>query len=231
MPRIQYVLFDLDGTLIDSAPAILASYRDAFAAAGRTPVIPVDSSIVGPPLTETLQLLGGSKDPALIAELAAHFKASYDTTGYRQTAAYPGVADMLARLVAGGYRLAIATNKRLHPTRLILQHLGWSSWFEAVYALDLFEPRLPDKAAMIARLVSDLRIPRDTAVYIGDRSEDGESADANQLTFCAATWGYGSLAAEDMAPHWRAFATPGDVADAFGAPEARPRAVIDHTCP
>lgn len=213
MPRYLHVLFDLDGTLIDSAPAILASYREAFAAAGRTPVMPIDAGIVGPPLLETLEMLTGSTEPALIAELAAHFKASYDTTGYRQTAAYDGVGDMLARLAAGDCRLAIATNKRLHPTRLILQHLGWAGHFDAVYALDMFEPRLPDKATMIARLMADRGIPRDIAVYVGDRSEDGESADANHLPFLAATWGYGSLDAAEMAPHWRAVTSPAALAE------------------
>jgi phosphoglycolate phosphatase len=213
MPRYRHVLFDLDGTLIDSAPAILASYRDAFAAAGRTPAIPVEAGIVGPPLLETLEMLAGSREPALIATLAQGFKASYDTTGYRQTAAYAGVGDMLARLNAGGCRLSIATNKRLHPTRLILEHLGWSGHFEAVYALDMFEPRLHDKAAMIARLLADLDIPREEAVYVGDRSEDGLSANANHLPFLAATWGYGSLSPAEMAPHWRALASPAALAD------------------
>ena len=213
MPRYRHVLFDLDGTLIDSAPAILASYRDAFAAAGRTPAIAIEPGIVGPPLLETLEMLSGSDDPALIAALAQGFKASYDSRGYRQTAAYTGVGDMLARLKAGGCRLSIATNKRLHPTRLILAHLGWSSHFEAVYALDLFEPRLQDKAAMIARLLADLDIAREEAVYVGDRSEDGLSANANQLPFLAATWGYGSLSPAEMAPHWRALPSPATLAD------------------
>ncbi len=215
MSRYRHVLFDLDGTLIDSAPAILASYRQAFAAAGVTPVVPVDAAIVGPPLTETLQLLSGSRDPALIARLAERFKESYDTAGYRQTAAYPGVDELLAQLAASGRLLAIATNKRLHPTRLILDHLGWSRHFDAVYALDMFEPRLPDKAAMIARLLADKGIAVDAAVYVGDRSEDGESADANHLPFLAATWGYGSLAPADMAPHWRALASPAALAGAI----------------
>ncbi|MCV2217314.1 HAD family hydrolase [Thauera sp. Sel9] len=213
MPAYRHILFDLDGTLIDSAPAILASYRDAFATAGRSPARTIDASIVGPPLTETLQMLAGSTDPALIAPLAEGFKASYDSTGYLQTTAYAGVGEMLARLAAGGGRLAIATNKRLHPTRLILQHLGWAHHFDAVYALDMFEPRLPDKAAMIARLLADRGIPREEAVYVGDRAEDGESADANRLPFIAATWGYGSLQAGDMAAHWQAAASPEALAD------------------
>ena len=120
---------------------------------------------------------------------------------------------MLRRLGAAGCTLSIATNKRLLPTRLILEHLGWSGHFAAVYALDLFEPRLPDKAAMIARLLQDRGIDRADAVYVGDRGEDGESADANQLPFIAATWGYGSLEAGEMAPHWRAVASPAALAD------------------
>ena len=208
MPRYCQVLFDLDGTLIDSAPAILASYRDAFASTGHRPVIAIDAGIVGPPLLETLRMLAGTRDAAVIDALAAGFKASYDSTGYRQTAAYEGVDAMLRRLGAAGCTLSIATNKRLLPTRLILEHLGWSGHFAAVYALDLFEPRLPDKAAMIARLLQDRGIDRADAVYVGDRGEDGESADANQLPFIAATWGYGSLSPAELAPGWKLASTP-----------------------
>ena len=213
MPRYPHILFDLDGTLIDSAPAILASFHDAFAQAGITPARTIDDSVIGPPLTETLQLLSGSDDPRLIAQLTEAFKASYDQEGYKATAAYAGVGDLLAELVAAGLQLSIATNKRLLPTRLILAHLGWADHFATVYALDLFEPRLPHKAAMIARLMQDRAIARDQAVYVGDRSEDGESADANGLAFIAATWGYGSLTPAEMTPHWHAVASPTALAD------------------
>ena len=208
MARYPHILFDLDGTLIDSAPAILASFREAFASTGIAPVRSIDESVIGPPLTETLQLLSGSNDPALIGQLADAFKASYDSEGYKATAAYAGVGDLLAQLAAAGRQLSIATNKRTHPTRLILAHLGWLDYFSHVYALDLFSPRLPNKAAMIARLLADQNIPREQAIYIGDRSEDGESADANNLPFIAVTWGYGSLTASEMRPGWRAAAQP-----------------------
>ena len=208
MPRYQHILFDLDGTLIDSAPAILASYREAFSRCDVTPARTIDESIVGPPLIETLQLLTASHDKALIERLAEAFKASYDSEGYQQTAAYAGVGEMLAQLRDAGLQLSIATNKRIHPTRLILAHLGWLGHFEHLYALDLFEPRLPHKAAMIARLLADKEIPTEASIYIGDRSEDGESADANCLPFIAVTWGYGSLTASEMQPGWRAAAQP-----------------------
>jgi len=213
MPRHPHILFDLDGTLIDSAPAILASFREAFARTGITPARSIDDSVIGPPLVETLQLLSGSDDPALVAGLAEAFKASYDSEGYKATAAFAGVGELLAELAGAGLTLSIATNKRLHPTRLILEHLGWSRHFANVYALDLFTPRLPDKAAMIARLLAEQNIAREKAIYIGDRSEDGESADANGLPFIAVTWGYGSLTAGEMRPGWRVAAQP----EALGA--------------
>ena len=207
-----HILFDLDGTLIDSAPAILASFREAFAQTGVVPVRVIDDSIIGPPLKETLQLLAGSQEAGLIGQLEAAFKASYDSEGYKATAAYAGVGDLLATLASAGLTLSIATNKRIHPTRLILQHLGWLDHFAHIYALDLFTPRLPNKAAMIARLLADQQIPQDQAIYIGDRSEDGESADANGLPFIAVTWGYGSLTAAEMRPDWRAAAQPAALA-------------------
>lgn len=213
MALYPHILFDLDGTLIDSAPAILASFRKAFASTGIAPVHAIDESIIGPPLTEALQILAGSTEPALIARLAEAFKASYDSDGYKATAAYAGVGDLLGELAAAGLKLSIATNKRIHPTRLILAHLGWSDYFANVYALDLFTPRLPDKAAMIGRLLADRGIPREQAIYIGDRSEDGESADANGLPFIAVTWGYGSLTAAEMRAEWRSTARP----EALGA--------------
>ena len=207
-----HILFDLDGTLIDSAPAILASFREAFAQTGVVPVRVIDDSIIGPPLKETLQLLAGSQEAGLIGQLEAAFKASYDSEGYKATAAYAGVGDLLAALAGAGLTLSIATNKRIYPTRLILQHLGWLDHFAHIYALDLFTPRLPNKAAMIARLLADQQIPQDQAIYIGDRSEDGESADANGLPFIAVTWGYGSLTAAEMRPDWRAAAQPAALA-------------------
>jgi phosphoglycolate phosphatase len=208
MPPYQHIIFDLDGTLIDSAPAILASFRAAFAATGREPVVAIDESIIGPPLAETLALLSGTVDPAVIGDLSRRFAAVYDTTGYLETAAYPGVGDMLRRLAGRGLRLHIATNKRIHPTRKILAQLGWDGLFDNVYALDLFTPRLPHKAAMIARLLADCGIPAKAAVYVGDREEDGLSADANHLPFLATTWGYGSLQAKDLRSGWTAVRQP-----------------------
>ena len=202
MPRYAHIIFDLDGTLIDSAPAILASFQAAFEAAGQTPVRPITADIIGPPLTETLQLLSGSHDTDTIAALTEHFKAAYDGEGLKQTTAYDGIGDMLASLHAAGTILHIATNKRIAPTLKILDMLGWGDYFRSVYALDMISPRLPNKAAMIGHLLAEEGIATCDAAYVGDRLEDGESASANALPFFAATWGYGAIEPADLRPTW-----------------------------
>ncbi|MDR2881976.1 MAG: HAD hydrolase-like protein [Azoarcus sp.] len=204
----SHVVFDLDGTLIDSAEAILASYRAAFAACGLTPVCSIEANIVGPPLGETLRLLAGCEDSALITRLADAFRQCYDSGGLLETLAYPGIGDMLRALRATGMRLSVATNKRIHPTRLIIEHIGWVDIFDAVYALDLFTPPLPNKAAMLGRMLVDQGIDTRRAVYVGDRIEDGEAAEVNNLSFIAATWGYGIPDGEGLAARWRKAATP-----------------------
>jgi phosphoglycolate phosphatase len=198
-----HVVFDLDGTLIDSAGAILASFRAAFAACRLTPARNIEADIIGPPLGETLRLLAGSEDSALIARLADAFRQSYDSSGLLETRAYPGIGDMLRALHAAGMKLSIATNKRIHPTRLIVEYIGWVDIFDSVYALDLFTPPLPDKATMLGRMLIDQRIDKRRAVFVGDRIEDGEAAEANGLPFIVATWGYGGVETR-----WRKAATP-----------------------
>lgn len=208
MTRYSTLIFDLDGTLIDSAPAILASFRDAFATARLTPARAITPDIIGPPLRETLQLLSGSDDAAILDTLGEHFKTAYDGEGLKQTAAYDGVGDMLERLHARGTALHIATNKRLHPTLKILEMLGWREWFTSVYALDIVTPRLPTKAAMIARQLEEQTIDPTQTAYIGDRREDGDAAAANALPFFAATWGYGSLEPDELQPGWQVATNP-----------------------
>ena len=86
---------------------------------------------------------------------------------------------MLARLKGAGLSLSIATNKRIHPTRLILEHLGWSGFFDHVYALDLFAPRLPHKAAMIERLIADrhVLVPRQAVHALREQLQPHLAAD------------------------------------------------------
>ncbi len=191
MAVLKTLVFDLDGTLIDSSRGILESLRGAFAACGRKPVRALAADVIGPPLRETLALLAGSADKAVVGPLAEAFKTHYDDQGYRLTEVFPGVEELLRQLAALGYPMLIATNKRLRPTLLILEHLGWAELFGGVYALDAFEPPARDKSAMLGAILSQHRFAPEATLYIGDRDEDGAAAAANAMPFAWAAWGYG----------------------------------------
>lgn len=213
MPRLRLdsLIFDLDGTLIDSSASILAGFAAALDDLKIAPKLPLTATVIGPPLRETLATLAGSCDAVLLDLLINSFKNYYDTEGYKATTVFSGVDEMLKQMHAAGAALHIATNKRLLPTHLILKHLGWGDLFTSVYALDARSPVFASKAEMIAGLMQDQGIAHASAAYVGDRPEDGLAADANGLPFYAAEWGYSAFPANGTPAHWVRLNTPGDL--------------------
>jgi len=185
------ILFDFDGTLIDSAPSILASFAAALQHTGLKAAVPLTPSLIGPPLLTTVGTLLGTDDEPTRQRFAAAFREQYDLAGYRHTVAYDGVPALLEGLHEAGIHLYIVTNKRIAPTRRILAHLRWEHWFRGVYALDALEPPAPNKKSLVREVLQreSLR-PADTWM-VGDSAEDQSSAEGNALRFFAACWGYG----------------------------------------
>jgi phosphoglycolate phosphatase len=197
----KHLIFDLDGTLIDSAPSILEGYDHAFKSTATPLKKPLSNDVIGPPLIESLKLLSGQDDDELLETLAKVFKEHYDSNGYLKSVVFDGVTEMLQQLHQEGYKLYIATNKRLFPTEKIVSHLQWDQFFQGVYALDYFQPALSCKADMVGRIVQDLALPIEQCLYIGDRLEDGLAADAHKMDFVLVTWGYAADASQKK-PHW-----------------------------
>jgi len=153
-------------------------------------MVPLSPLVIGPPLHETLRNISGCADDRTIAAMAATFVEHYDLSGYRQTQVFAGVDALLRDLKAGGLRLHIATNKRQTPTQLILSHLGWRELFSTVYASDSRTPPFASKGEMLVALLSEKNMKPATVVYVGDRHDDLSAAQANNLGFIAAAWGY-----------------------------------------
>jgi phosphoglycolate phosphatase len=194
------LVFDLDGTLIDSAPSILQGYAAAFAATGVTPQRAFTADLVGPPLRTTLKQILGRSDEAALDALVEAFKRFYDTEGFRASQVYEGIDSLLAELSAQSAPLYLATNKRWHPTQLILEHLNWTPHFRAAHALDGPQPPVANKGALLRWMVSAYGLQASECLYVGDRDEDGEAAEAAGMPFQRVPWGYGQGLADALPP-------------------------------
>jgi len=128
------VLFDLDGTLIDSRPDIVAGLRHALRRLGHE--LPAGQALdwaIGPPLAEVLARLLAAFGESRSEEAAGHYRAWYAAAGLFDARPYPGVPELLDRLAASGRRLFVATAKRTGFARTVLEHFGLAGRFADIY--------------------------------------------------------------------------------------------------
>jgi phosphoglycolate phosphatase len=185
------VLFDLDGTLTESAPGIVNSIAHALDVVGAPPLTPdVLLRFIGPPLIGSLREVGlddAQVDAALIA-----YRDYFDHHGMFENSVYEGIPALLQGLVDDGRRLAVTTAKPLSAAAPIVEHFNLSRFFEAVCgpATDGIHET---KAAVIADALAQLQVaPSRDVVLVGDRAHDVEAARAAGVSCVGALWGYGS---------------------------------------
>jgi phosphoglycolate phosphatase len=189
----QCVLFDLDGTLLDSIPGIAYSVAAAFRATG-LPERTLDlRRLIGPPIRTILSRAAETTDDAVLDELEWHFRVSYDSEGWRQTPCFPGVPVLLEALKQNGHRLFIISNKPRHISARILEAQGIASHFEQLYTRDSALPPYASKEVMLHALLADHhRAPQD-CVMVGDTMEDAGAAALHKIGFIFMEHGYGEL--------------------------------------
>jgi phosphoglycolate phosphatase len=202
------LIFDLDGTLIDSAPSILASFEKVVVDSGYKLLVPLHVNLIGPPLKNTLSRITGLHEEEKLLPLIDAFKSHYDDLGLRSTQPFPCMTNMLKQLQARGAKLHVATNKRARPTRSIIELLGWNGLFLSVYTQDRTTPGYVDKSVMLECQLRENKIDVANAIYIGDTREDGVAAAANRLHFIAVDWGYGNFDAWPNVASWSRVAGP-----------------------
>jgi len=184
----QLVIFDLDGTLTDSAQGIVSSFRHALGSIGA--VVPdgdLASRVVGPPMHLTLQEMGlGANADAAIAA----YRADYSTRGWAMNRLFDGIPALLADLQEAGIRMAVATSKAEDTAQRILAHFGLDDRFEVIAGASVDGSRAT-KADVVAHALAQLEPLPDRVLMVGDRSHDVEGAAEHGIDTVVVGWGYG----------------------------------------
>lgn len=194
------VIFDLDGTLIDSAADIATNANTVLQELGLAPLPPEQiSGFIGKGVVHLLQRVleasAMAPDGPLFTPMLTRFNQLYETA-FAHTTIYPGVAAALAQLTEMGCALGICTNKPIAPTHAVLRHLGLDRHFAAVYGGDSLPQRKPDPAPLFAA-AGDLG--RAQVIYVGDSEVDAETAANARLPFLIYTEGYRKTPVHDLA--------------------------------
>jgi phosphoglycolate phosphatase len=190
------ILFDLDGTITDSAPAITSSLARTFALLGRP--VPSDAELlayVGPPMLAAFREYAGMT-PDEATEALAVYRADYQGVSSLDTAVYPGLAGLLERIHAAGIPLALATSKPERNAIDILEHFDLARFFTVMVGASESETR-SNKTDIVAEALRRLGMEGaniSAPVMVGDRSYDAEGAAANGVPAILVEWGYGSPA-------------------------------------
>ena len=195
MLHYDAILFDVDGTLIDSAPGIIHTLEEVFHAMG------VDTTNVnlrrylGPPLRKSFG--EHFTEDARIEEATERYRKSYAVKGSHECAVFPGAKEMLQRLKDAGYILCTATSKPTEVVTPILEEQGLAPYFDFIGGASMDESR-DTKTDVVRYVLSQPMLQGKRVLMVGDRNDDMRGAADCGLDAAGALYGYGSR--EELEP-------------------------------
>ncbi len=195
------IVFDLDGTLIDSAPDINAIANMVLETEGAAPIsLDETRAFIGNGASVFVERMAVARDiaadPARLARMHGQFEALY-ATACAHSRLYPGVQEMLAALKADGHVLGLCTNKPITPTRFVLDHFAVSDRFDVVLGGDSLPVKKPDPAPLL-EVFSRLGAAEEDRLYVGDSEVDAETAGRADIPFALFTGGYRKTPVEEL---------------------------------
>ena len=191
---VRTLLFDLDGTLVDSVPDLAAVLNRVMAARGLAGFSHAETALmVGDGVAKLVERAFAARGRTPDAGAIAEYSADYLAHAAVRTRPYPGVVEGLQALSGEGWKLAVCTNKPEAAARSLLTALGLAGYFAAVGGGDSFPVRKPDPAHLLATLRAAGGDPAH-AVMAGDHANDVAAAHGAGLPCIFAGWGYGPAA-------------------------------------
>ena len=200
--RFDTVIYDLDGTLIDSAKDMQMAVSHVLADHGLPPVTEDDVRIFmgqGSKVTmgKAFAKYGKTLDDEALSAVTREFVRYYEADPISHTTAFAGVAEVVARFANLGLKQGVCTNKFERPSRMILEHLKLMPPISDVAGADTFPVRKPDPRHILL-LVERMGGSAGRTVMIGDSIHDVEAAHAAGLPAVLVSWGYTARPASEL---------------------------------
>jgi phosphoglycolate phosphatase len=206
------VLLDLDGTLVDTYPGILASCLEALRALGHEPDETLDvRGTIGPPLEDVMRILLQSYGDDRVGEAVAAYRRHYGESGFLGSVPYPGIGKSLEEMKRAGSRIYLATSKRAMFASRILDHLKFAAYFDGVYGSGP-GGELDHKPELLAHILSKHGLASSHSLMVGDRRYDISGAHAVGMRGLGVLWGYGTRDELETAGADKLVDSPADLA-------------------
>ncbi len=201
------LVFDLDGTLVDSAPDMHAAANRTLARAGRDEIsLAQTRRFIGdgvPRFVErAVEASGPPVDAAGLAAITTDFIADYEANAAALTRPYPEVVETLEALRTRGHRMAVCTNKPQTASDNLLRDLDLARFFDLVGAGDRYPVRKPDPGHLLG-VLDELNVAPGGALMVGDNENDAETARAAGVRFALVPYGYARAPLESLPATFR----------------------------
>lgn len=184
---INYLFFDLDGTLADSQAGVLSAFHVAFEKMGLSvPPLEVLQTYIGPPLETTMAKYWS--DSVACQQAIQYFRAYYRQHGVYACQVYEGIVELLAGLKAQGYQLYVTTSKNQAMAEEMVNHLGLAMYFDGIFGAG---PGLHEKAQVLNQAMRFAEAPQVASAIVGDTHFDMLGGQACGIMSLGVSWGYG----------------------------------------
>jgi phosphoglycolate phosphatase len=189
---MDLIIFDLDGTLIDSKLDLAHSVNAARAQFGMEPL---DLDMIGAYVGNGAGVLmrramGAEVSEEDVEKALQYFLDYYDAHNLDHTRAYPGIPEALEELDRNGVQMAVLTNKPVRFSTRILEGLGLARYFARVYGGKSFGERKKPDPIGVQTLLEELGVPRERTLLVGDSAVDVRTARNAGVMACGVTWGF-----------------------------------------
>ena len=189
---MDYLIFDLDGTLVDSAESIRGALIESCKINNIEPMIPISEIKIGPPLDEIIRSILPYEESYRYDLFKETFVELYDRKFCKECIVYPGAIDALSQAAVNA-DLFLVTNKRIIPTVKILRHHSMAQNFKAIIGCDSVENNVFSKAKSINHLINKYGLSKTDCTYFGDTEGDAAACHEIGVDFVYVSWGYGDI--------------------------------------